>query len=233
VKGDEIDPFNRFDFILEQHQKWEASPVFYWTLPQENQEFDCYYFWSEGRIQRLISVAHASGARQGLHPRYSSSETEDGLKQEWEYGRIEAKQNQLPLLSLNRQHFLRFQPLTFPAQLEKAKVEEDSSIAFADNIGFRYSTCSAFKLYDLINRKTTSVVEIPLCAMDVSIINQRYLNITDSKTVAEVLKNLMNTVVRHQGVYCLLWHNDTLQHVGYRKVYRQILESAASHGSCL
>lgn len=82
----------------------------------------------------------------------------------------------------------------------------DSTISFAENIGFRFGTSRAFMPFDFENQKKYNFVEIPLIIMDVSLKNKNYmnLNIIEAK---KTIENLIYEIKKVNGFITILWHN--------------------------
>lgn len=227
---DKIDPFNQFEWIIKENRHFRSTPYFYCIPIQQHREFDSLYSLSNPRMKRLISYLETQNAKLGCHPNYNSSDSLDGIKENWSV--FEQHISGQPV-RLNRQHFLKFNPLTFPQQLELAQVEEDSSYGWADRTGFRASTTLPYFLFDVKNKRTTQIKEIPLSVMDVTVFTPRYMNITEPHLVLNQFAQYLEIVKKHGGVFCVLWHNDTLQYSQYKHVYWKVIKLASNAGKCI
>jgi hypothetical protein len=90
--------------------------------------------------------------------------------------------------------------------------------------GFRCGTCHPFFPFDAEKGKPLLILEIPLLVMDTSFIH--YLK-TSPNNAFETMRDLLQQVERHRGVFCLLWHNHTLykeDYPGWGELYQQFLE---------
>lgn len=226
---DKVDPFNHFEWILKENRNFKSVPLFYFIPIQAHKEFDSLYDLKEEKMQKIIQLLQDSNALIGCHPNYNSSESNNGIPSNWgtflqTLSKIEFRRN--------RQHFLKFDPLDFPEQLQHAQVNEDSSYGWADRTGFRASCSLPYFLFDVKNKRTTSIKEIPLCAMDVTIITSRYMNITNPEKVLNQFTQYLDIVKKHGGIFCVLWHNDTLQYSPYRHVYWKVIKLASHAGKC-
>lgn len=229
ILKDKVDPYNHFEWIIKENKNFNSTPLFYWIPKQEHAEFDSLYHLSDEKIQNVLRELKDANAKLGCHPNYNSSNSIDGIQKNWE-----AFQDILPINETrkNRQHFLKFDPLNFPEQLALAQVDEDSSYGWADRTGFRASCSLPYYLFDVKNKKATSIKEIPLCAMDVTVITSRYMNITDPEKVLNQFAQYLEIVKKHGGIYCVLWHNDTLQYSIYKNVYWKVIKLASKAGNC-
>jgi hypothetical protein len=103
-----------------------------------------------------------------------------------------------------RSHYLRMDPLLYPRLLESSGVRIDSTVAFAEQEGFRRGTCLPYRLFDLASMSATGVWEMPLALMDSSLFHYRGL---DAAAARDALDAVLNTCKVHHGVCVLLFHN--------------------------
>ena len=130
-----------------------------------------------------------------------------------------------------RQHILRYEIPKTAIIHEKAGLEYDNTLTFAEHEGFRNSYCLPFKLYDFANDKMISVWQIPLTVMDSTLFYYRKLDFARSK---EVVLNLLDEVHRFNGIFSLLWHNsffDEIEFPGIKEYYINLLEDIASRAA--
>ncbi len=121
---DKVDPFNHFKWILRENNNFGSTPLFYWIPIQAHAEFDSLYQLNDKKIQIIFDHLISAHALMGCHPNYNSSETLEGINNNWEEFQKSYSNNEI---KRNRQHFLKFDPLNFPEQLQLAQVNEDSS----------------------------------------------------------------------------------------------------------
>ena len=161
----------------------------------------------------------AAKVEVGLHPSYQSLGSSATLGNE--KAKLEAVLS--APIKKSRQHFLRFQlPETYQALTEYG-IDQDYSMGFHDDIGFRSGTAYAHSFFDLKNDQQLSIKLIPLVAMD-SAMNV-YLKYSPEEAISEmkeVISNLMST----GGNFVTVWHNHSLSELdewgGWRKVYLTI-----------
>jgi len=106
----------------------------------------------------------------------------------------------------NRFHFLMFDPIKTPSILESSGIKYDSTLGFAESIGFRRGTCFPFYLYDFQNQSISNVLEIPLMVMDASLSGQKYMNLNPTSAFSAI-KPIIDEVHKFEGVFTILWHN--------------------------
>jgi len=227
---DNIDPFNHIQWMIQENVNFKSKPVFYFCSVTQHLEFDPQYHLTDKKIRGIVDLVLSSNGRMGCLSNYDSSQTMQGITANWK-----ALHDQILVhtgSNLNRQHFQRFHPFNFAEQLMLAGVDEDSSIGFTDRTGWRTSCSLPYYLFDIKNKKISTVLEIPFCAMDQAIITPRYMNIASpEKVMVEMVKRLKD-VERYGGVYCVVWHNDTFQYPFYRNTYWKLMKMAAQLGEC-
>ena len=108
----------------------------------------------------------------------------------------------------NRFHFLSYDCLLTPSILQDCRIQYDSTLGFAEHIGFRNSYADIFLLFDLKNFQSTKVFEFPLALMDASLYFPHYMNCNFDQSVEQV-KKLIGEVEKVNGVLVINWHNSS------------------------
>jgi len=104
----------------------------------------------------------------------------------------------------------------------------DSSLAFAEELGFSSGIARPFRLYDREQDRPQDMIEIPLALMDTSLLSSRYLGL-DCYSGRQRARLILETVRRWNGAAALLWHNDNLPPNpagGYASLYAELLDDA-------
>ncbi len=228
------DPEFTFDYIDKLHKKHESkinTPIFFWLLGDYG-EFDKNIAWKNKSFQRLIRRI-SKKYPVGIHPSYASNADFSILKNE--IARINSitqsqnhpipKSPNHPIIK-SRQHYLK---LTFPGtyrRLIQAGIQEDYSMGYADDIGFRAGTATPFYWYDLENEQVTNLKIYPFQVMEVTLME--YLKLTPEEAIDRV-KPLIAAIKAVGGTFTTLWHNSTLsknESDNWREVYEKIIEEA-------
>lgn len=128
-----------------------------------------------------------------------------------------------------RNHFLRFKVPDTWRLLEKAGFEYDSTLGYADHIGFRNSMCHPFRPYDLTEGRWLGVTEIPLVVMADTLFNYMMLDYGRSW---DAIRTLVDAVEKNRGVMTILWHN---YQMGGKclKLYEKILGYCREKGALM
>lgn len=87
--------------------------------------------------------------------------------------------------------------------IHNKSVVYDSTLGFADNIGFRRGTCFPFKIFEIHTDSMLDTWELPLNVMEVTL--KGYLGLTPSVAFEKVME-VIQKIEEHQGVFTLLWH---------------------------
>ncbi len=140
------------------------------------------------------------GMEVGYHSGYVAGHDTDQLRAE--YGRLSNRVGET--IGVHRSHYLRYKEgVTFPA-LDALGVKVDSSVAWAEQTGFRAQTCRPYPLFDIASNRQLDVVEIPLSVMDTQPFG--YMKLKPEDAVADAA-SMMDTVIRHRGVMVWNFHH--------------------------
>lgn len=215
------DPYDTYAFMEEMHERYGLRPKFFFlfasygpydkNLPTHNPDF-----------RRLIRSI-ADSADVGIHPSYQSNRHPELLEDEVrELGKVIHRD-----VNLSRQHFLR---LEFPATYKRLidlDIQEDYTMGFASDTGFRAGTCTPFPFYDLDLEVETRLMVVPFQVMDATLLY--YLKLSPDQAI-ERCKHLVDEVRAVNGTFVSLWHNETLgnylQWDGWRRVWEELLAYA-------
>jgi len=106
---------------------------------------------------------------------------------------------------------------------------------FAEHIGFRRGTCLPFYLYNFEKNDISTVLEIPLIAMDASLLFNKYMGLSLKESVPAVVA-LIEEVKKFNGVFTILWHNTSFsdyKYTGWCEVYEQIISYCKDNNALL
>ena len=220
--GDRLDPNNTFDWIMDQSEKNGLQSEFYFMAGRTS-NYDSGYDVFSPRIQRLLSRIHERGHIIGLHPSYGTLRRPDLLITEAENLRRAmdaAGANQE--LHNGRQHYLRWHAERTWSDWEKAGLKQDSSVGFAQHVGFRAGTCRSYPAWSWPGGEPLRIRECPLIAMEGSLFSQNYMGLGAGKSLF-VWKGLLQAVDNVGGLFMVLWHNDSLNSPIDAQVYQIII----------
>jgi peptidoglycan/xylan/chitin deacetylase (PgdA/CDA1 family) len=191
--------YTNFEKIIQLERKYDATSSFYF-LATERDVFGYKYRLED--IQDEIFHILDEKCEVGLHTGYYSFDNIDRIKNEKEkLEKIIEKR-----IVGARNHVLRFKIPRSWELLANAGFEYDTSFGYHDMIGFRNGMCHPFQPFNLIQNKEIDILEIPLNVIDVTLFS--YMNIGAEKSW-NLIKNLIDTVEKLNGVLTVLWHNWT------------------------
>jgi len=192
-------PYWNFDYLVEQEKKNEFKSVFYF-LTKNQYNVDSRYHFEDKRIVDLMIQLQEQGCEIGLHGTVQSATDTHHMKTLVERLKKVLKGK----LVGGRQHILVYDLIKTTLVQEKAGLQYDTTLGFAEHEGFRNSYCSPFKLYDFEQDRMIDVWELPLNVMDQTITGYRKLNFDQMR---ETVKDVVEEVQQFNGVFTLLWHN--------------------------
>lgn len=215
--------YNNFKQILLLEKKYNAKSSFYF-LAKDKDIFGVKYKIDD--IQDHIHFIIDNECEIGLHTSYYAFDKLNEIISEKErLEKITGKK-----VKGVRNHFLRFNiPNTWEV-LSKAGLIYDTTLGYHDEIGFRNGMCHPYQPFNLDTNSPIDITEIPLCISDVALFS--YLNKSTLESW-QLIKNLIDTVEKLNGVLTILWHNWTFSYpVTYAglfgkewtKLYEKILQ---------
>lgn len=212
--GQQPDPYDTFDRIQACAQRFNQTRVF-WLLGDIG-EFDRNITWRDPRHQRLIRTM-GNVARVGLHPSYASNVSDKRL--------LEEKQRISQILAKDvvesRQHFLKVKlPQTYRRLINEG-FKTDYTMGFADQPGFRLGTAHPVYFFDLELNQQTDYKLIPFVYMDGTFNEYLFYSVEESK---KVVKQLYEEVTAYGGVFCFIWHNETIGNSGKWRGWSELLD---------
>lgn len=222
------DPFNTFEFIMTLSEQHDLRSAFYFAAIQKGTPLDPSYSVENPWIRRLMYRVSKRGHEIGFHGSYDSYKDEDMLIDE-----VTALHRVLEHEGIaqdpigGRQHYLRWEaPRTWEIWA-LAKLKYDSTLMFAERIGFRCGTCYEYKAYTLASRRSLPLTEVPLVVMEVSLLGPQYMNLGIAEACDAVAR--MSLCCRiFDGNLCILWHNSNLCTLREKQAYSDILAVAAN-----
>jgi hypothetical protein len=122
-----------------------------------------------------------------------------------------------------RQHYLRWDAALTWKYWDDAGLSYDSTLAYAERVGFRCGVCFEYPVFDALGRRQLDLRERPLVAMDVSMLSDSYMGLCPERSLEEI-DSLATTCRLFQGDFTLLWHNDSLVERWQRRLFSTALE---------
>ena len=112
-------------------------------------------------------------------------------------------------------------PTTWQAW-EDAGLDYDSTLTFADNVGFRCGVCYEFPVFNLRTRRPLNLREQPLVVMEDTLLRKEYMNLPLDDVWERVVR-LRERCKTFDGAFTLLWHNHMLVDKKMVRFYKRIV----------
>ena len=195
-KSIEKDPYYTYKHLIDQAEKAGVQAQFYFMAGGET-AYDRPYDLNSELFKDVINQVKESGHKIGFHGSYNTFNQPDLYKQE-----KEALEQAVDMeIAAGRQHYLRFENPGTMNIWEQSGITTDSTLYYSDHPGFRCGSCYAFPLFDIVNRKQTSVAEQPLLAMDCCFED------TDVEEATRKINAIKKQTKKHLGDFVFLIHN--------------------------
>ena len=216
--GIQKDPYDTYDYLMDLSEQINSKSSFYF-LSGKKSIYDPDYFLNHRKIKQVMRKINQRGHIIGIHPSYHTYNN----NQLWEkeYTRLALISPQV--IKSGRQHYLRFAvPHTWQIW-EDHNLDHDSSMGYADCVGFRCGICTPFTVFNFLSRQKLKLKEKPLHIMDATLVEYRKLAPEQSKK--EILK-IIGKVKKYKGTFVILWHNSSFTIPpwdNYQDIYQEIL----------
>jgi hypothetical protein len=185
---------------------------------------ESHYTLSEARVRHFIGDLLENGFEVGLHGTYQAGFDQDKLLRE--KAALAAVMNAEPLG--HRQHYLRMDYTTTLPIYERAGLQYDATLGYADHEGYRNQFSYPYHPYNHITDRPYQFLELPTVIMDVTLGGYRQLL---AEQAWPVIETWLERICARRGCLTLLWHNiwDGI-YPGYFALYPQILTWINEHG---
>jgi len=158
----------------------------------------------------------------GIHPSYQVK-TEFEIYSE-EKNWLEEISNQTIIHS--RQHYIHLPlPKTYQI-LSKMKIEQDWSMGFNDNVGYRSGSSIPYFWFDIYENEKSNLIVNPFSIMDVSCKNYLKINGIQANQLGNLFKQ---TIEYYKGNFCFIFHNESVSETDGWEGWKNTITSWASH----
>lgn len=219
------DQYWTFDRILDLEEAYKARSSFYFLAKTKHRMDARYDVYSE-RFRALFARLRQGGWEVGLHGSFDSVLNDGSLGEERKALEMAAGD---PVIG-GRQHYLRFDVRDGWHKHQEAGLLYDTSLGFADAVGFRGGLSRPFRVFDLRTRCACSLWEVPLVIMDTTMRNYMKLPV---EQVWDHVVPVLEKVKRHRGAVAILWHNTYFagyKFAGYGEIYERIIRWVNDNG---
>jgi hypothetical protein len=223
LRGFEADPYFTFSDINEIHREFPEKLLLF-VLSGRPGLHDPNSSPKNPEWKSLISSL-SKEYQLGIHPSFHSNQGFKILKKEFE-----TLSELIPYpLKNSRQHFLKIKlPHTY-RNLISLGIQNDYSMGYPGQPGFRAGVCTPFYYYDLQKEEKTTLKVWPVTLMDRTL--KDYLLKVPEESM-DIINTYMDIVEKAGGWFIPVWHNDSLSDYGewegWKNVYIQMLETMKS-----
>ncbi len=209
-----------FDQLLKIEKELDVTSSYYfiaekkWKNGYPNADYD----FTSSQIQQVVEKIINAGHEVGIHGSIGTGFDEVKLTYEI---------NQFPqTVTGGRFHYLMINnPDSFDI-IGKSSLLYDSSLGFAEHIGFRNGFCFPYYPYDFKNEKPFTFLEFPFQMMDRTLIQSGYMGLKPEDAI-QVVKSLIDEINKFSGYFIFIWHNNTITGFKYNEwesVFRRTIE---------
>ncbi|SFM05040.1 polysaccharide deacetylase family protein [Pelosinus propionicus] len=214
-----------FDLIMDISEKHNLISCFYMMEAQSLSEMDGNYPIDHPYVINLMKTIHSRGHEMGLHPSYVSYKDGQEVKRETERLHSIYQDSGIKQLQMGgRQHFLRWQCPDTWQHYEDAGLTYDTSVSYADHIGFRCGVCYEYSVFNLRTRHALKLKERPLIVMECSAIDNQYMNLSHIEALQRIIR-LKNICRKYYGDFIILWHNNRFVDEKEVELYKKIVRA--------
>ncbi len=185
--------FKGFEYLINQSNKYNFKSTFFF-ISKVREKLDSFYNINDNAIKKVIQEIKDNDFEIGLHGSLKSSINKKYI--------IDEKNNLKSDAMGIRQHYLMYD-ITQTSDKQKDNFIYDSSLGFADMIGFRRGSCLPFKLYNIEKDCKLELFEIPLNVMEMTL--KEYMKLPMDKLYI-ILSSMIDEIKKYNGVFTLLWH---------------------------
>lgn len=209
-------------YIMDINEKF-GNIVDFYIIPLKTSHYDPYI--KLDKIKSVIEIISIRGHKIGVHPGYETYNNPKKLKKT-----IDEFMKLIDIIGVKqenfggRQHFLRWDSSITPLLWSKNALSYDTTLSYADIAGFRCGVCYEFPLFDYLNRQKLNTNEIPLIAMDISVIGNKYEGLGFTEKALYRFLELKEKCHRYNGIFTLLWHNSFFESDNSKEIYETIIK---------
>lgn len=214
------DPYEKsFDWLLNLYRQQCKTAAFYiptaCSIPN-NPRFN----YRSLRFSKIVQSLEIGGHEIGFHPGYNTMTDASRWDQELLRFKSYIKSSRV---HGGRQHFLQFDILKTWYFWEANGFSYDSSLGYADSVGYRCGTSREYPLFDFHKRQETALLERPLIAMDVTLFRNCYMGLNLADIYSSV-NRLISQSKYHKSNFVLNWHSFNLDTEEKKELYSEIVK---------
>lgn len=186
--------------LLDEHHDRDNTSCFLFKSVIERHLHDANDYLSQPFFETMLGRVKGESHEMGYHSGYEAGGNPDQLRAE--YGRLCNRVGKS--IKVHRSHYLRYKEGVTFVELEKLGVLIDSSMAWAEQTGFRAQTCHPYPLFDIASNRMLNIIEVPLAVMDTQPFG--YMKLSAEGAIQDATE-ILATVRRYNGVMVWNFHH--------------------------
>jgi hypothetical protein len=211
-------------WIMDVNEKVGNKVAFYF-ITRKTSALDTDEDFDSTKMRQLLREIHRRGHEIGIHPGYHCYKDQQNFqKTVLVFKRILKEEGIKQDAIGGRMHFLRWDSSRTAMLWEKNGFDYDSSLMYADQVGFRCGTSYEFTMYNLVNRQPFRLKQRPLIVMECTIIDASYESLGYSEKSMERFKEFKKRSHAYNGTYTLLWHNSSFTNKQDKIFYKALIK---------
>lgn len=220
------DPFDTISWLMDRSEENGIKSAFNYIPIQTDPDRDRGMPLDHPHVQDQWNRIHTRGHEIGIHPGFETFQHPETFAKSVSEFRKQISETGVTQNRLGgRQHYLRWETPGTARLWETNGLDYDSTLGFADRAGFRCGICHEFPMYDLAQRKPLRLRQLPLIAMEASVISNTYMDLGMTEQGFDKFVELKNQCRRYSGSFTLLWHNNLLVTEAQKSFYSEILQA--------
>jgi peptidoglycan/xylan/chitin deacetylase (PgdA/CDA1 family) len=221
------DPANTFSQIMDLSERQNLQSAFYFITDHSAGDIDGVYHMDHPLIRNLLREIHDRGHEIGLHTSYNTYLNPEQTQKEFNILRQACEAEGIHQNTWGgRQHYLRWQTPTTFQNWDQAGLDYDSTLTYADRIGFRCGTCYEFPIFDILQGRSLRLRERPLAVMEVTVMRAAYMGLDIASGAAfQAIQTIKQRCQLFQGDFTMLWHNTGFIDPSELNLYQNLIKS--------
>jgi hypothetical protein len=211
--------------ILDQLEQQGLNGTFFLKSIIDRHSLDERDYLDTAFFRRFLDRLKNHGHEIAFHSSYEAGVNPHLLESELEQLRTYTDVDDIVT---HRAHYLRYDPVTLIDELCHSDLRIDSSIGWADQIGFRTGSCWPHRWFNIAENKVSEIWEMPMMAMDLQLTKYMRLNAEQAR---ERMRKQIDVVSRWNGILVWNLHEDLYDSVsapGWSSVFEDVLQYAMS-----
>lgn len=200
-----FDPAKLIKRIIKKEKMLRTASTFFILTKTDFPDERRNYFKNEENFQQLVKLL-----KDGSVNLFGSKEAG------FQYHFLPTELDKLAGFSANgfRVRYLNLNYQSLFTTLEKGKVKYDSSMGFEEHIGYRAGISYPFQPYNLKEDRPFNLLEIPIIALDSSLMNQ---NDEKHRRAEMKINRLIKTSKEHKSHISVSWHTHHFDKIDFPK----------------